>query len=495
VLVGASDLSDQDYGDISRWKLVVVEPTAPAQVVAEIKDSSVHADSGILKVHSEAAASIDAIVVAVSVALAGGAGAGVAVSAGGVYVSNEIDIAVKSLIDGDGNTGITAGSVVLEATDSSGINAIAGAASIAGAITGTGGAVAVSIGLALAFNEVGNQVEASIVDADQGVNAKTGSVTISALAQGKPLITPFDLSDAGLTKEMLDDATLADVNVEGGGNEATQDAIADTDILATLRTALAAHGLGLPMQTNVATAAMFKTDVKNDDGNHFQNLDEGNTVQVGAGYDSGRGEAGRVYRYIGAAQTHVDLAAENYTDTTRWLKTESLKLTQLVAGHTWSLLAPNGKAYVLTLDGDTLSVAASTINAVSVAASVAVSVGGEGVGVAVSGAGAVSQNIVTSQALAYAQDSVLSSAHDVTLSATSASDITAIVVAVACRSARGRPLASVRRSASRSRATSSARRTARPTRSRCTRSCRTPACSPPATCAWAHSRTRRSARS
>src|SRR5690606_10254951 len=153
-------------------------------------------------------------------------------------------------------------------------------------------------------------------------------------------------------------------------------------------------------------------------GNHLADLRDGDTVEVGQGYETGRGEAGRVYRYIGANQDGVDLARENYADATRWLRVEKLKVSILVAGQSWALVAPDGKAYILALNEDgALVVSASTINAVAVAASIAVSFGGVGAGVAVAGAGAVAQNVIFSKTNSFIQDSIVVSKVDVTVSA------------------------------------------------------------------------------
>jgi len=101
----------------------------------------------------------------------------------------------------------------------------------------------------------------------------------------------------------------------------------------------------------------------------------------------------------------------------------------------WVVIAPNGTTYLLertSADGAplTLSVGKNTISAVSAAASVAVGIGGT-VCVAVAGAGAVAQNVVLGTTKAYAEDSVLHSAGNVSLSADSSSGINSTVLALA----------------------------------------------------------------
>src|SRR5206468_3576274 len=94
--------------------------------------------------------------------------AGIAVSGAGVYTENRIETHIKAYIDGDGATGISAASIVLNASDTSTIMASAGAASIAAGLGGTVG-VGVSIGISLAINEINNQVSAYIANADNQV--------------------------------------------------------------------------------------------------------------------------------------------------------------------------------------------------------------------------------------------------------------------------------------------------------------------------------------
>ena len=113
------------------------------------------------------------------------------------------------------------------------------------------------------------------------------------------------------------------------------------------------------------------------------------------GYTGG-GVAGRVYQYIGDDRDDIGLGAENYADAAQWVQLDKLKISVAVEGESWVLVAPNGDTYLLTKDGDTLTVSRSTINAISAAASLAAGFGGS-TGAAISGAGAVSQNVVPHQ--------------------------------------------------------------------------------------------------
>jgi hypothetical protein len=165
---------------------------------------------------------------------------------------------------------------------------------------------------------------------------------------------------------------------------------------------------------------------------------QGTTVKLAKGYANG-GDPERVYEYIGPATgdtdapVNLDLAKVNYTSP-EWLEVDKLRISVVQAGQSWELISPNGTTYTLertSADGAplTLSVGKNTINAISAAAAVAVGLGGD-VGVAVSGAGAVAQNVILGSTEAYAQDSKITSAGDVSLRAESGSAISSTVLAL-----------------------------------------------------------------
>jgi hypothetical protein len=480
------DLRQQQYRDPTQWRHVSVDaPLAGSQVQAIVKDSAIRADGG-LTVAAEGERSIEAIVVAAAAGVAvGTSGVGVGVSAAGSYAENKIRSDITAQIDGDGldtdRDGIEAASVTVSATDASGIDAIAGAASLAVGF-GTSTGIAVAVGLSLGFNEVNQQVQASIRGADEGVKtADDGAVRITAQAEGRKLFD-INLAAAGLSAALLDDAAVADaddpddptnepvliedkpddpetpdinertrkvdparrgddVTKRGDDtvNEAVVDADADRAVLSALRAAFTAAGEELAMFDIVATPATFNT------GDGTQDVREGTTVRVEKGYPAAKGLEGRVYRYIvqepegSSPANNIDLGDANYTDTSRWQLVDKLKVSKLVDGQSWSVLTPDGKTYVLTLsaDGKSLSVSRNTINAISAAASVAVGIGLGGAGVAVAGAGAVSQNVILSSVNAYGRDSFIDSDGDVEVEAASNSGISSAVVALSAAVAGG----------------------------------------------------------
>ena len=98
------------------------------------------------------------------------------------------------------------------------------------------------------------------------------------------------------------------------------DAQGDQAILTALRAAFAAQGTNLAVFDTVATPSMFKTTDTDP-----RNLRDGVTVEVAKGYSNG-GIEGRVYRYIGSDEDDVVLGTQNYSDTSRWLLLDKLKL-------------------------------------------------------------------------------------------------------------------------------------------------------------------------
>ena len=88
----------------------------------------------------------------------------------------------------------------------------------------------------------------------------------------------------------------------------------------------------------------------------------------------------------------------------------------------------DGRYFTVSFDNGKLVFETSTINSVAFAASIGASFSPSS-SVAVSGAGAYSENVITTEALAYAKTSNLTSAGDVILDADNEASITASVIA------------------------------------------------------------------
>ncbi|MFN9549073.1 MAG: hypothetical protein ACK56Q_02210, partial [Pirellulaceae bacterium] len=414
------DLRTQQYRDGSAWKHVNAG-ARPAVIQAYSLDTVIHS-RGLLTIESTSEQAIDSIVVSAAIGVGGGSTTGVGVSAAGTYAENKIRTDVKAYVDGDGDQvatdGISASSVRVDAIDSSSIDAIAGAASLAGGFASTAG-VAVAVGLSLAFNEVDNQVDASIRNVDQGVTANSGDISIYAQSSGKRLFEFAPLGDLATSK--LDDAAKED-SASSGSSDNGADVRGDNAILLALRQKFAVSQVDLATDDSVASPSVYVSN-----RSAPVNLKSGATVKIASGHPSGKGDVGRVYQYIGADSSNIDLRSIDYTSS-NWVRLEKLKLTVVEEGNRWTLAAPDGDTYLLTLVGGKIVVSKNTINAVSAAASLSVGIASTA-GVAVSGAGAYSQNVILSKVNAYGSASHLVSQGDVNIDAVSQSAISSLVAA------------------------------------------------------------------
>ncbi|MGH3051022.1 MAG: beta strand repeat-containing protein, partial [Gaiellaceae bacterium] len=247
------DLSTLSYDDATEFVQVGMTQS-DAQVQAFSAGSSI-ASSGALTIEAAESSSIDALVLAVSVAVAGGGDLGVGVSAGGVFTQNKIANDVRAFVDGDGSDGIRVTSASITATDSAGIRVLAGAASVAAGLGGDAG-VAVSIGLAIALNEVSGDVAAFIANTSAGFSTTTGDVSVTATESG------LAVDDTAAGNPQLD---LASYGVTGAELDALS--VESTDrqqsdgSMATLRSALG-HALGLVLLPGeqIAVSALDGSD-------------------------------------------------------------------------------------------------------------------------------------------------------------------------------------------------------------------------------------------
>ena len=171
------DLSAMDYGTRTMWTQVGLT-SSPLEVQAYISQSSISA-TGALTLLALSNQTINATDVAASAAIAIGAG-GVALTGAGAATENKVYDQVRAFIDGSGTSGISAASVLLSAEDTSSITVFTGAFSLAVAVGPPSLAVSVSIGVALAENDISNDVEAFIANASSGVTATSGPIVVNA---------------------------------------------------------------------------------------------------------------------------------------------------------------------------------------------------------------------------------------------------------------------------------------------------------------------------
>ncbi|MDG1896561.1 MAG: hypothetical protein P8J37_16785, partial [Fuerstiella sp.] len=211
------DLQAMDYGDRRAWQRVdLVADTS--EVVAQVADSSLNAADDI-RIQANSTSAINAKVVSGSVAVGGGL-VGAGISGAGVGAENRIATDVTAEIVGDGATGIIGDAISVRASDTSTINALTGAASIAGGFGGAG--VAASIGVAIAYNDIDNDITAAIRNANSVVETRTGALTVSA-------------TDAATISSTTTAASLAlaiggiAASVSGAGADATNVILTDTN--------------------------------------------------------------------------------------------------------------------------------------------------------------------------------------------------------------------------------------------------------------------------
>ena len=141
-------------------------------------------------------------------AIAGGGSAGVGVSGAGVSDLNTISVNTAGYRRRGGGT-ITTGGVIVAASDASTINAIVGAASIAGGFGGAAG-VAVSIGISIARNTIDDSVAAYI--------AGVGSLSSGGNAVSVTATEGADISAIAVTASFAaGGGGAAGVAVSGGG--------------------------------------------------------------------------------------------------------------------------------------------------------------------------------------------------------------------------------------------------------------------------------------
>ncbi|MEA5569032.1 DUF4347 domain-containing protein [Anabaena sp. UHCC 0399] len=168
-------LQTADYSNTSNWKQVNLKQNA-AEVLAYVERSSINA-GGTLALAALSDSTIEATVESTSVAVAAGL-AGASLSGAGVSTENKIATKVQAFISGDGATGISASSISLKATDESRITANAEAASIA-ATFAIGAAI--SVGVSIAKNEIGNDVRAFVQNVNNSLRATSGDIQLTAI--------------------------------------------------------------------------------------------------------------------------------------------------------------------------------------------------------------------------------------------------------------------------------------------------------------------------
>ena len=358
-----------------------------ATVEAYSHNSSISA-TGALTLTATAQQSIHAIVIAISVAISGGEVA-VSLTGAGVSSTNSIALGIAAYIDGDTastltTSGISASAITLTATDTSSIDAIVGAASVA-ADFGAGGA-SLSIAVSLAHNEIGNIVDASIANAPDGVTTTSGAILLAAQESA-------NIHAISVAAALAVSIAGAGVAVSGAGAEASNVILTRTDAHADSSALTSAGSVTLSATDSQTIHALIAA------------LAVAGNVGDGAGFAIGAAVASNSIGYTGdGAAGSAEVNAYLF--------------------HT-SVSASSGALSLSAADS-------ATIDAIVAAASLAVSIGPD-VGIGASGSGVSATNTIGEDVEAYIDGTTSTgvTARTVSLSAQDSSTITATAGAAA----------------------------------------------------------------
>ncbi|MGB3645615.1 MAG: LEPR-XLL domain-containing protein, partial [Mesorhizobium sp.] len=432
----------------------------PLKTEARIRNSSV--DGSGVGVSATSDQTIDAFTVAGSVAVGlSGSGNGITVSAGGVFVQNSIAANTTAAIDsgenGNGRSTITAGDdgLDVEALNTSEIHSTAAAASLAASLAGNN-AVAVSIGLAVALNDIKGSVAATISQADiasdGAVSVKAGNeATIEAIGASASVAASLSpnnsvaVSGAGAAVTNIVDvdteASVSNSNITKSGGVDVE-AVSNSSITAKVLTASAAlaggnNGVGASIGASVAVNRIGDWSV-----GEVKDTKSGQTLPTGNATLAANGTAG-VRAFISNTAIASDGAVTVDANSSGSIHAEVLAGSVAIAGggttgvgvsvagvYTLNFVAVATQAYIAdasSVSADSISIAAkdaTTIEVLAGAASLAAAIGGT-TGVGVSIGFAMAQNRIENNVAAYLEnaDSVKATAGGVVVSAENAANV------------------------------------------------------------------------
>ena len=410
---------------------------APAETQAYVLRSSIAAQTGELTATATSRQTISAIVLAGTAAVGAAGSVGIAAAGSGTWTENKIAAKIGAFIDGDGATGISATAVRLSATDDSSIGVVTASVALSFAFAGNVG-VSLAIGVALAHNEVANQVTAAIRNAAHQVRATAGAVTLqaretagiraisaaAAIAVGAGFYAGIAIAGAGAEAS---NAIYTKVNAyldASTVNAATTVSLSATDtssiraIVAAVSVSVGVGIAGIGVGIGVALATNTIGAVAVADYSSAQTLasglQNGRTVRIASG--PGQGD---VYRYIGTTLTGtVALAGQTYTDTTKWA---------LVARASGALAFSRDTTVTAGGAMTATATAGQTIEALTLAGTAVVSAGVVGIGLG--GAGASTSNEIAALVVASVDGGSVTAA-SLALAAADSSTITTLTAAV-----------------------------------------------------------------
>jgi hypothetical protein len=419
-------LDQQQYRDTSLWRHINAKANG-SEIKAFVKNSSLKSNQS-LNVHATSSQTLDSKVVGVALGIGVSKDVGVGIAAAGTYAENRSLTNIQATLDGQGSIaaaqGIAANGITVIAADVTSIDSTAVSGAIAGAF-GSKIGVAAAIGVSLAYNDIQNDVTASITDY-QSVQSTNGIVVDAKTLSGDAPTATYSTSSGSKTLVPGNIVALSDSYSKGGksGRQYTYRGFtADYDIT------------GVNFTNSETNANVFQGDlvrvsggaiysyVGNDNSNQGIQLNLSNqnysdtakwelaTVTLNTG-NTVKTNSDTYYRYLGKDGT-LSLGQESYTNTSRW---QSISPNTIDLGNAdYS----NTKLWEIS-DG--------SITTTAVAASIAAAYGSTA-GVGISGAGASSRNRILSKTNAFVDNSTVTSTGDVEIQSRNTSKIDAKVVA------------------------------------------------------------------
>lgn len=349
---------------------------------------SVSVGSGAVVLDANTNNTIKATSVAASLAIAGGAGGGVSISGAGADSNNAIYGESAAYLDGVSIT--NAGSVDLDASNTSNITATVAAVAASGA-GGAGGGAGLAIGASVSTNDIGRSNDRLAVKSyikNSSINT-VGALTLNTL--GNMTIT----AGVGAGGAAISGGSGGGISGAGSGVNTINKVYADV-----------ASYIDNYLNSSKAISATSLT------------LSSSNTSTISA--TAGAASLGGAFGAGGGVSVTIGVSlARNTIDV-------------------------DTKAYIANADAvstgtgavDLNATTQSTITATSVAASLALA-GGAGGGVAIAGAGADANNVIKGVTAAYLEESSLTSAGVVDLDARNTSTVSATVAAVSASGSGG----------------------------------------------------------
>jgi hypothetical protein len=393
-----------------------------------------------------------------------GSGTGGALSVGVSLAFNKVDVDVSAFIDNSDVGDSTTGDITISATGSTDITALSVAASIAAGYANSGTAAALSGGGAIAQNVIFNDTNAyakgsaiatggkvditadSTSTIEATVVAASASVAVSpsgnAGAASIGLALAWNYIGDGTADRNEVQAYVENSSIDAGG-ALTLSATADQDIdvgvgAGSVAASVGNNALGLSgagVQTTNRIAEQVRAYIDGDDGiagdgkagisassvsltaNDMSKIDADAGAASIAAAISSSGNAGVALSVaVALAENDIDNVVESY------IKNADGDGSSTAAGI--GVDATSGAIKVEAFEK-------ADIDAVSVAASISVGISGGTAGISVSGAGAAANNQIRTTTNAFVQDSRLDSDGAVDITAENTSEIDATIVAVA----------------------------------------------------------------